>query len=424
MGADCSCNESCRSRRCDFDNGSELQMCIPVDGTGAVGDHCSAQKHCHETLRCATAVGRDFNNVASNRTARQSSTAQNGEASRAVDGNTSGDWSDDSVTHTASEQDPWWEVDLTDNYRITKVEVWNRTDCCSERLDNFSVSVSDTRGDPKPFSGLRRLNPATPNPISFTGDSIGRYVRVQLHRAGVLSLAEVRVTGAGLTGAVGTCRDGGPCVALRRGSIRGATCMRPDRELGEPCRPAPGSGDVSMCRSGRCDGHPRYRCIPHDGDGRPGDYCSHDAHCGSSICLAKQCHAVGSGDPGADCGGHEAVCRSGICDDSLPHRCLAATGLGRVDEYCTHADQCFSERCDGTCRPVGPLTFGASCSTHRQCQSGRCDLGRGGATRRCIPKDGTGLYQDYCTRDNHCQSGRRCRMRPGAQSKTCSLLGT
>src|SRR5258708_3934115 len=55
-------------------------------------------------------------NVALHKSATQSSTlnvdASNPTADRAVDGNTSGNWSDLSIAHTAVENQPWWQLDL------------------------------------------------------------------------------------------------------------------------------------------------------------------------------------------------------------------------------------------------------------------------------------------------------------------------
>src|SRR5690606_21256411 len=66
--------------------------------------------------------------IARSGTARQSSVAFGGEASRALDGVRSGDWAAGSVTHTATERDPWWELDLGREFPVDVVRVWNRTD--------------------------------------------------------------------------------------------------------------------------------------------------------------------------------------------------------------------------------------------------------------------------------------------------------
>lgn len=84
-------------------------------------------------------------NIALGKPARQSSTAESGVAlaSRAVDGNTSGDYGLGSVSHTNFEPSPWWEVDLGELVIAEEVRIWNRTDGVSERLANFRVVLSE-----------------------------------------------------------------------------------------------------------------------------------------------------------------------------------------------------------------------------------------------------------------------------------------
>jgi hypothetical protein len=68
-------------------------------------------------------------------------------AKRANDGNTEGDYSKSSVSHTAgTDNDPWWEVDLKAAKPIDRVVVWNRTDGGSgKRLDGFHVVLLDDK---------------------------------------------------------------------------------------------------------------------------------------------------------------------------------------------------------------------------------------------------------------------------------------
>jgi len=146
-------------------------------------------------------------NLASARPAAQSSTVLGGVATRAVDGNTSGSYySQDSVTHTdITPAQPWWQVDLGASKRIDRVVLWNRTDCCGDRLRNFVVLVSPTDMTGRTLAQLladptvtRRevgatavINPSMAIPV----DAVGRYVRVQLTAQQYLSLAEVQVFG-------------------------------------------------------------------------------------------------------------------------------------------------------------------------------------------------------------------------------------
>ncbi|MCB1775179.1 MAG: discoidin domain-containing protein, partial [Gammaproteobacteria bacterium] len=142
-------------------------------------------------------------NVALGKAASQSSTGWGGVPARAVDGDTSGVYDQGSVTHTLKEDNAWWEVDLGALHDLTAIHLWNRTDCCSYRLANFYVLVSDT-----PFAS-GDLNEVLNQPgvtaiaysavvgfdAEFSLDRTGRYVRVQHAGLAYLSLAEVQVMG-------------------------------------------------------------------------------------------------------------------------------------------------------------------------------------------------------------------------------------
>ncbi len=122
----------------------------------------------------------------------------NGLAMKAVDGNTSGKWSDQSVTHTKKESNPYWEVDLKSSYSISRITIWNRTDCCSDRLNNLQVFTrGTTEEDWKPYSTQNYSYKPGDEQYAITFCEVpveARYVRLQLNNpAGILSLAEVQV---------------------------------------------------------------------------------------------------------------------------------------------------------------------------------------------------------------------------------------
>lgn len=128
--------------------------------------------------------------LALGKTATQSSTAFSRPASLAVDGNTSGNYADGSVTHTNSEL-AWWKVDLGSSMPIGTVNIWNRTDCCSDRLKNFDVQLSDDNVNWEPTINVRG-QAGSPTTVNFNGVN-GRYVRIKLKSANYLSIAEVEV---------------------------------------------------------------------------------------------------------------------------------------------------------------------------------------------------------------------------------------
>ena len=142
--------------------------------------------------------------LAPNGMASQIDTAFGGDASRGNDGNTDGNYGNNSVTHTSSTTQPWWEVDLGSSQFIGSVVVWNRTDGgAGPAIDNSYILVSDTpftaddvataRTQAKFEFHLTSANRPSPS-TSATVDDLGRYVRVHSADNGQhLHLAEVQV---------------------------------------------------------------------------------------------------------------------------------------------------------------------------------------------------------------------------------------
>lgn len=139
-------------------------------------------------------------NLAYNRPATQSSTYAtapiSSAAGKAVDGNTEGDYNRGSVTHTNSETQAWWMVDLGSTYSLDEIWVYGRTDCCADRLSNYHVRVLDANQS-EVWSSQQTTHPNPLTKVDATGVS-GRYVKIQLSGTNALSLAEVKVFGANL----------------------------------------------------------------------------------------------------------------------------------------------------------------------------------------------------------------------------------
>jgi hypothetical protein len=136
-------------------------------------------------------------NIALGKVTAQSAdgTRPNGMASSAVDGNTDGNFFNGSVTHTASMDYPWWRVDLGADHQIDEIRIWNRTDCCAERLNDLIISVLDANQNVR-----RVLNyPSATNPIIIPLNITGQYVTLSINKENAfLSLAEVEVFGSPL----------------------------------------------------------------------------------------------------------------------------------------------------------------------------------------------------------------------------------
>lgn len=144
-------------------------------------------------------------NLAFNKPATQSSEgAWGGVASRAVDGNSDGYWPNNSVTHTYADPQAWWQVDLGDTQSVQSVEIWNRTDCCGDRLTNFNVILLDYNQNIVSSTNVAG-QAGTPTTVQISGSA--RYVKIQLVGTNYLSLAEVRVWGTPNPGVLASSRS-------------------------------------------------------------------------------------------------------------------------------------------------------------------------------------------------------------------------
>lgn len=130
-------------------------------------------------------------NVALGKRVTQSSTAFGGDASRAVDGKTDGDFGHQSVTHTNFQSKPWWQVDLDKEETIRQINIFNRTDTAQDRLSNFHVILLDSFGNE---IERKRISALTNTSAKLTIDyKKARFVRIELEGHNALSLAEVQV---------------------------------------------------------------------------------------------------------------------------------------------------------------------------------------------------------------------------------------
>jgi hypothetical protein len=115
-------------------------------------------------------------NVARAGEASQIDTDFDGSASRAIDGNTNGNYTEAmSTTHTKLTDDPWWEVDLRSDQPVDRIAIWNRTDNnLHTRLASFRVSLLDanrktvwTESVAKPPKPSVELSPSRMRDVSF-----------------------------------------------------------------------------------------------------------------------------------------------------------------------------------------------------------------------------------------------------------------
>ena len=143
---------------------------------------------------CSVAAGDAVEISLRDKIATQSSTASNAKASRATDGNTDTTFSKNSCTATKQEESPWWSVDLERQYTLKSVTVYNRGDCCGDRLNGFEVKVGDDSKWAKNAAcgGQHSISQGESVSVDCEGKK-GRFVSVVVPRKTTLHLCEVRI---------------------------------------------------------------------------------------------------------------------------------------------------------------------------------------------------------------------------------------
>ncbi len=128
-----------------------------------------------------------------------------GNASLAIDGNTSGlfNVATGSVTHSggvAADSDaggPFWEVDLAGQKDIGRLHVFFRTDCCPNRNDDFTLVILDSNRQ-EVFRRTYAGRPPSDVAYNLAPAVNGRYVRFEPQNPlstsdGIFSIAELKV---------------------------------------------------------------------------------------------------------------------------------------------------------------------------------------------------------------------------------------
>ena len=170
-------------------------------------------------------------NMSENKPAEQSSTYGFGQASIAVDGDVDGSrgpWGNASIQHTQPGEQSWWKVDLEQSVDINYIELYNRTDCCSSRLRDFYIFISDDPIDAGQSTDALIADPAithqfyagvAPSQLSINLNRTGRYLALKLTRDIPLHMAEVKVFGcpASTIDPPGACSSGDPENLARSG---------------------------------------------------------------------------------------------------------------------------------------------------------------------------------------------------------------
>lgn len=193
--------------RVEFDGVDKTgDVAIPNTGgwqswqTQSLANQVLLSKGVHQLKLHFVSGGLNLNNISVTRnnlalgqaTDQSSDRPSDGFAENAVDGDTNGAWSGGSVSHTLTDTNPWWEVDLGSDQNIGEIVIYGRTDsCCAARLSDYTVTVIDN-GNNVVFSENVTDIPVPYKSVDAEG-SLGRVVRITMNDTNVLALAEVEV---------------------------------------------------------------------------------------------------------------------------------------------------------------------------------------------------------------------------------------
>ena len=165
-----------------------------ADGMQAAFFDCSANAMGSEMTFSSAAIVSASANLAKGRPTTQSSEGWGGKSNRAVDGNSSPRYGDRSCTHTKTENNAWWRVDLERNVDVSRIEIVNRKDCCSKRIKNTKVYVGTTSVMSEATEcGDVAYSSTNPIVVKCKSNINGRYVWVKKTKRDALTLCEVEV---------------------------------------------------------------------------------------------------------------------------------------------------------------------------------------------------------------------------------------
>ncbi|XP_043101305.1 uncharacterized protein LOC122349358 [Puntigrus tetrazona] len=140
-------------------------------------------------------------NLATGKTVTQSSTYGTWIAEQAIDLNPNfmQPWS--ACSSTNFQTDPWWRLDLGSVYRVNRVVVTNRLDCCSERINGAEITIGNSlenNGNNNPICAVIPSIPADASSTFTCNGMEGQYINLFIPGdSKILALCEVEVYGEG-----------------------------------------------------------------------------------------------------------------------------------------------------------------------------------------------------------------------------------
>ncbi|XP_067256481.1 uncharacterized protein [Chanodichthys erythropterus] len=140
-------------------------------------------------------------NLAAGRSVTQSSTFNSWIAEQAIDFIPGFTKPESACSSTVSQANPWWRLDLRHIYRVSKVVITNRLDCCWERIDGAEIRIGNSlenNGNNNPICDVISSIPAGVSSTYVCNNMEGRYVNLIIPGdSRILTLCEVEVYGEG-----------------------------------------------------------------------------------------------------------------------------------------------------------------------------------------------------------------------------------
>ena len=230
----------------------------------------------------------EYENIAQGKAVTLSSLQGNLFGEKATDGNTNGETAN--VAHTGSASpNEWLEVDLGSVEDIRRIKIWNRTNCCAERLGGVYVLVSEDQfgTDFNPAGGTVAFRHQLPAGESGHPEIVvnarGRYVRLQksgmngpggnaINIAELQVIADIDTDSDGTPNRLDTDSDGDGIpdgIEAQGTAYRAPTGMDTDRDGLDNAYDTDHGGTALTLADTNGDGTPNHLDTDADGDGIP-----------------------------------------------------------------------------------------------------------------------------------------------------------
>ncbi|MGL1935599.1 MAG: cellulase family glycosylhydrolase [Fibrobacterales bacterium] len=133
----------------------------------------------------------DHTNIAYGKAAFMNSTHTTYYASKAVDGVVTG--YNPELAHSLEGPAEWWMVDLGAAYTVTETQWFNRMDCCSNRMDSYTIQYS-LNGSTWTDASVQSVEMAFPTIIPINASA--RYIRLLMNKEAYINFSEAQVFGS------------------------------------------------------------------------------------------------------------------------------------------------------------------------------------------------------------------------------------